>query len=72
MTALSNWVEFDPTNKETFPKEYGKYFIVRKDGQLHWESWNGTGWAYNHNTIAYWAVIVLPIKATITIDYNED
>ncbi len=33
--------------------EYGKYLVVRKDGKTHLETFNGTGWAYNNNSIKY-------------------
>ena len=33
--------------------EYGKYLVVRKDGKIHFEVFNGTGWAYNENSITY-------------------
>jgi hypothetical protein len=58
--ALSCWVAFDWYKIETRPTKYGKYLICRKDGKIHWETWNGSGWAYNHNEIRYWAVIVSP------------
>ena len=59
-TAISCWVAFDWNKIETHPTEYGKYLICRKDGKIHWETWNGNGWAYNHKEIGYWAVIVPP------------
>jgi hypothetical protein len=59
-TAISHWVLFDQDNKKTHPSEYRKYLICRKDGKIHWENWNGSGWAYNHGEIRYWAVIVPP------------
>lgn len=31
--------------------EYGTYLVVRKDGKTHLETFNGTGWAYNNNSI---------------------
>jgi len=31
--------------------EYGRYLVVRKDGKKHLETFNGTGWAYNNNSI---------------------
>jgi len=31
--------------------EVGKYLVVRKDGQIHMEMYNGTGFAYNDNSI---------------------
>jgi len=62
MTALSEWVEFDFNKIETRPQEYGKYLIQRKDGKIHWEVWNGSGRAYNHNSIEWWAKIVKAVK----------
>jgi hypothetical protein len=47
-SAVSCWVAFDWMKIETRPTEYGKYLICRKDGKIHWETWNGSGWAYNH------------------------
>ena len=32
---------------------YGKYIVVRKDGKIHFEIYNGTGWAYNNNSITH-------------------
>ena len=57
---VSCWVAFDWMKIETRPTAYGKYLICRKDGKIHWETWNGSGWAYNHNEIRFWAVIVPP------------
>lgn len=54
------WIAFDHDKPESRPKEYGKYLICRKDGKIHWETWNGTGWAYNHNEIRYYALIIPP------------
>ena len=59
-TAVINWVAFDCNKTETRPTKYGKYLICRKDGKIHWETWNGSGWAYNHNEIRYWAEIKPP------------
>lgn len=42
------------------PEKYGKYFVHRKDGKIHWETWNGTGWAYNGNVITHWKQITPP------------
>jgi hypothetical protein len=43
------------------PKNYGKYFVMRKDGKVHWETWNGTGFAYNNNEITHFMIISTPI-----------
>ena len=60
LPCVSLWVLFDFMKLETRPKKYGKYLICRKDGKIHWETWNGSGWAYNHNEIRYWAEIISP------------
>lgn len=59
-TAISHWMPFDFNSIETRPAECGKYLICRKDGKIHWETWNGSGWAYNHKEVRYWAVICSP------------
>ncbi len=33
---------------------YGSYLVIRKDGKTHLETYNGTGWAYNHKVIKYY------------------
>lgn len=60
LPALSYWVKFDLSKPETCPPKYDKYLICRKDGKIHWETWNGNGWAYNGNVIKFWAVIIKP------------
>lgn len=63
--ALSHWVDYDSKDIKTYPPKYDKYLICRKDGKIHWETWNGSGWAYNGNVIIKWAVIVSPFKSNI-------
>jgi len=58
--SVINWVAFDFDIINTRPPEYGKYLITRKDGKIHWETWNGSGWAYNHKEIRFWAHITPP------------
>jgi len=55
------WNPFDWDDKNSHPTEYGKYLICRKDGKIHWETWNNSNWAYNHKEIRYWATITNPI-----------
>lgn len=33
--------------------QVGRYLVVRKDGKVHFENFNGSGWAYNNNSIDY-------------------
>jgi len=58
----ANWIPYDFFIKESRPKVSGKYFICRKDGKTHWETWNGNGWAYNESVIKYWKDIKAPAK----------
>jgi hypothetical protein len=55
-----NWVAYDFKVQLSHPPQYGKYLICRKDGKIHWETWNGSGWAYNHTVIRYWAELTPP------------
>ena len=58
--AVSGWVSYDWNKPETRPTKYGKYFVHRKDGKTHWETWNGSGWAYNGNVITFWMEVLPP------------
>lgn len=61
MKDENGWVKYDFSNIESRPKKTGKYFVHRKDGKVHWETWNGSGFAYNNNVITHWKEIKLPI-----------
>ena len=55
------WKEYSWDNEESHPKKPGiKYLIHRKDGKVHWETWNGTNWAYNGAVITHYAIINKP------------
>jgi hypothetical protein len=54
-----NWIEYI-NNHDSNPTRYGKYLVHRKDGKIHWETWNGCGWAYNDNVITHWCCIISP------------
>jgi len=62
-TSLNHilWTKYDFYKKASRPPDYGRYFIMRKDGKVHWEVFNGTSFAYNDNSIIWWAKIELPI-----------
>ncbi|TNE80848.1 MAG: hypothetical protein EP332_06410 [Bacteroidetes bacterium] len=57
---VSGWVAYDCNKPGTRPKAYGKYFVCRKDGKIHWETWNGSGWAYNEKVITHWQEVEPP------------
>lgn len=43
--------EYNPESKKKL--DYGKYLVVRKDNKIHFEIFNGTGWAYNETVITH-------------------
>jgi hypothetical protein len=58
--STHSWIKYSWANPISHPPAYGSYFVHRKDGKVHWEIWNGIGWAYNENVITYWAKITTP------------
>lgn len=44
-------IKFTDSKEQRESMSYGSYLVVRKDGKKHLETWNGTGWAYNHKVI---------------------
>jgi hypothetical protein len=58
--STHSWVKYSWENPVSHPPAYGSYFVHRKDGKIHWETWNGAGWAYNEKVITYWAKITMP------------
>ena len=58
--STHSWVKYDWNNPISHPPAYGSYLIERKDRKIHWETWNGAGWAYNENSIVWWAKIIPP------------
>jgi hypothetical protein len=55
-----SWTKYTWENPVSHPPAYGSYFVHRKDGKIHWETWNGAGWAYNEKVITHWAKITTP------------
>ena len=58
--SVGEWLEYNPQNKANIP--CGKYLVCRLDGKIHFESFNGTGWAYNDEVIKYYSLINSPIE----------
>jgi hypothetical protein len=61
LNGVIHWIKFDRQERKTYPPCYDRYLICRKDGKVHWEIWNNSGWAYNGNVIVYYAKIVQPV-----------
>ena len=53
------WIKYDFNILESRPPKYGKYFVHRKDGKVHLETWNGSGFAYNNNVITQNLIIFI-------------
>lgn len=50
--SLSNLPNYVPIKYDKTSKlEVGEYLVVRKDGKVHFERYNETGFAYNNDTI---------------------
>jgi hypothetical protein len=60
--STHGWKSYCFNNPISHPPSYGNYFVCRKDGKLHWETWNGIGWANNESSITHWAKITPPKK----------
>ena len=60
--STQSWTIYSWDNPVSHPPAYGSYFVQRKDGKIHWEIWNGAGWAYNEKVITHWAKIFPPKK----------
>lgn len=50
-----NWRIYNKDNKNTFPVDAHKYWVIRKNGNMEQCMWNGTSWAYNNNDIVYYS-----------------
>lgn len=57
---VNNWIKYDFNDMKSRPKEVEKYFVHRKDGKIHWETWNGSGFAYNDNVITHYMKVFYP------------
>lgn len=60
--AATPWRRYRKEDKETHPQKYGKFLVCRKDGKIHFEVWNNTGFAYNNNIIEFWAEVIPPYQ----------
>jgi hypothetical protein len=58
----NKWIRYYSDHVDHRPIKADKYFVHRKDGKIHWETWNGSGWAYNENVITHWMIITPPLK----------
>lgn len=57
ISTIDHWKPF-PKERPTQTK---RYIVQRKDGKIHFEKWNGSGWAYNNKTIEFF-MEVFPVQ----------
>lgn len=54
---IDDWKKY-PDEK---PTEYGRYLVHRNGcNKTHFETWNGSGWAYNNKDITNWTLVKAP------------
>jgi hypothetical protein len=58
--STHSWTKYSWENPISHPPDYNKYIVIRKDGKINWEIWNGASWAYNENSITHWCRITPP------------
>lgn len=56
------WTEFEYSTGKGAPKSPGRYLVMRKDGKVHFENYNGSGWAYNGKSIIMWTKVNEPSR----------
>ncbi len=50
-----NWIKYDFYKLKTRPPEPGRYLIYRKRcNKMHFEQWNGNGWASSNDDCTHW------------------
>lgn len=60
--VLCKWTKYNWEDKRTRPTKAGRYLIYRvKCDKMHFEHWNGGGWASSNNEILFWCEPRKPI-----------
>tara|TARA_R110000744_G_scaffold102180_2_gene196582 strand:+ start:613 stop:798 length:186 start_codon:yes stop_codon:yes gene_type:complete len=53
---MIDWVKYSWEDKESHPPTAGKCLIYRaKCDKMHFEQWNGSGWASSNNDCTHWS-----------------
>jgi len=56
------WIKFNWEERATHPPKPGRYLIYRKKcNKMHFEQWNGLGWASSNKDCTHWADLKAPI-----------
>ncbi len=55
------WIRFDKDDPQTYPRIYDKYEVYREGAKKqHYQTWNGSWWAYDGNDITHYREIISP------------
>lgn len=57
---IMEWIKYDFMDIKSRPKQPDRYIVRRKDGKKHFERWNGSGWAYNNESITHYIILEEP------------
>ena len=62
-----NWIEYSYENRESHPKQAGRYLIYRaKCNKMHFEQWNGSGWSSSNRDCTHYCLPEKPVvKSTL-------
>jgi hypothetical protein len=68
---ITRWTKYNWEDKSSHPPKVGRYLVYRQGcDKVHFAKWNGSGWAYDNDTITDWSKITKPslvdIKENIT------
>lgn len=65
-----NWIKYDWFDLKSRPPKSGRYLIYRaKCDKLHFEQWNGSGWASSNNSCTHWCEVQRPKMIENLIQY---
>lgn len=67
MVNSISWTDYNFSLIASHPPKPGRYLIYRQIcDKMHFETWNGNGWASSNTDCSHWAVINKPIKQNMT------
>ena len=66
-----NWIEYNWEDASTRPPQAGRYLIYRQGcDKMHFEQWNGNGWASSNNDCTHWCLPQKPSKLFKEINHE--
>lgn len=60
------WIDYSWENRKSHPPCAGRYLIYRKGcDKMHFEQWNGSGWASSNGDCTHWLNMPKPDKFNV-------